>query len=62
VSYAISLYGVIEPIVKYRAWVSSRRNVQSKENCGLDYAVKDGGNVGKKMQAIILRLNNRLVS
>ena len=56
-SYAISQYGVIEPIVRY-VWVSSKRNVQSKENHGLDYAVKGVGDV-KRMQAIIFTLNNR---
>ena len=40
VSYASFLYDVIEPIVKHHAWVSLRRNVQSKEIRGLDYAVK----------------------
>jgi hypothetical protein len=37
VSYAVSLYGVIEPIVGYHVRESSRRNVQSG---GHDYAVK----------------------
>jgi hypothetical protein len=61
VSYAISLYDVIEPIVKYHVWVSSRRNVQSREIRGLDYAVKGVGNVGK-MKAIVFTLNSRPVS
>jgi len=44
------LYDVIEPIARYHVWVSSRRDVQSRENRGLDYAVKGAGNVGEKMQ------------
>ena len=60
-SYAGSLYNVIEPIARYREWVSSRRDVQSRENRGLDYAVKGAGNVGGKMQPIIA-LDNRSVN
>lgn len=62
VSYANFLYDVIEPIVKHHAWVSLRRNVQSKEIRGLDYAVKRWEIVGKKMKAIIFTLINRIVS
>jgi len=52
-SYAIFLYDVIEPIARYHVWVSSRREVQRREDRELDYAVKGAGNVGEKMQPII---------
>ena len=61
-SYAIFLYDVVEPIARYHVWVSSRCDVvQSRENRGLDYAVKGAGNVGEKMQPIIT-LDNRSVN
>jgi hypothetical protein len=59
-SYANFLYDVIEPIARYHVRVSSRRDVQSRENRGLDYAVTGAGNVGEKMQPIIT-LGNRSV-
>jgi hypothetical protein len=62
VSYANFLCGVVEPIVKHHAWVSLRRNVQSREIRGLDYAVKGEETVGKKMKAIIFTLINEPVS
>jgi hypothetical protein len=52
-SYAIFLYDVIEPIARYHVWMSSRRDVQSREYC-----VKGTGYVGEKMQPIIT-LDNR---
>ena len=60
-NYAIFLYDVIGPIVRYHVWVSSRRDVQSKENRGLGCAVKCAGNVGEKMQPIIT-LDNKSAS
>lgn len=60
-SYAGSLYNVTEPIARYCEWVSLRRDVQSRENRGLDYAVKGAGNVGEKMQPIIT-LDNKSVN
>lgn len=62
VSCAIFLCDVVEPIVKHHAWVSLSRNVQSREIRGLDYAVKGGETVGKKMKAIVFMLINGLVS
>jgi hypothetical protein len=50
------LYDVIEPIARCHVWVSSRRDVQSREN-----RVKGAGNVGEKMQPIIT-LDNRSVT
>lgn len=51
-SYAIFLYDVIEPNARYLVWVSSKLDVQSREN-----RVKGAGNVGVvlggKMQPII---------
>jgi hypothetical protein len=55
-SNAVFLYDVIEPIARYRVWVSSRHDVQSREN-----RVKGAGNVGEKMQPIIT-LDNRSVN
>jgi hypothetical protein len=46
-------------IVQYQLWVSSRHDIQNEGNRGLDYAVKSAGNVGRKMQAIVLALINR---
>ena len=60
-SYAIFLYDVIESIARYYVWVSSRRDVQSRENRGFDYAVNGAGNVGKKMQPMIT-LDDRSVN
>jgi hypothetical protein len=48
VSYANFLCGVVEPIARHHAWVSSRRNVQSRENRGLDYAVKGEADCGEE--------------
>jgi hypothetical protein len=59
-SYAIFLYDIIEPIARYHVWVSSRRDVQNRENRGLGYAVKGAGNVGE-MEPIIT-LDNRSVN
>ena len=55
-NYAMAL---TVPIVQYQLWVSSRHDIQNEGNRGLDYAVKSAGNVGRKMQAIVLALINR---
>ena len=47
-SHVVFLYDVFGPIARYHVWVSSKRDVQSREN-----RVKGMGNVGEKMQPII---------